>query len=154
MESKQDLYGKSPGTETEPSGGLAAKIPVALRDILAGMPRIIVAFSGGLDSRFLCHAAALTGGNVLAIHARGPHISPRDSAYAEAWAKKSGAAYKAIRLDPLDLPEVAVNGRSRCYQCKKKLMASLAEAARGWNGILCDGGNADDLKEYRPGGLR
>lgn len=51
-------------------------LPEAFAAALRGLPPLAVAFSGGLDSRFLCHAARLCGCDVLALHARGPHIPP------------------------------------------------------------------------------
>ena len=44
-----------------------------------GMPRLAVAYSGGLDSRFLCYAAARAGASVLALHCHGPHKIGRAS---------------------------------------------------------------------------
>ena len=46
----------------------AAAVSAALARVLEGLPRMAVAYSGGLDSRFLCHAALLRGCDVLAVH--------------------------------------------------------------------------------------
>lgn len=84
-----------------------------------------VAYSGGLDSRFLCHAALLRGCDVLAVHVFGPHIPAQESAGATAWAQQRGLPLRTARFDPLALPEVASNSPQRCYGCKTGLVQLL-----------------------------
>lgn len=126
----------------------------ALQGMLTGMPRLAVAYSGGLDSRFLCHAALRLGCDVLAVHARGPHIPRDDSRTAADWAGSRGLRLMTVAFDPLTIAEVARTDRRRCYFCKRGLVAklrqALAEAGEG-DRILCDGTNADDMRCYRPG---
>ena len=133
------------------SGNSRDALPGELRDFLSRQQKIAVAFSGGLDSRFLCHAARLMNLDVLAIHITGPHVASRETEYARQWAAGHEIAFREIRSDPLTLPEVAANGRFRCYECKKNMLKFALEAAREFGAVLCDGGNADDLKVYRPG---
>ena len=108
----------------------------ALLPVLRHWP-LAVAFSGGLDSRFLCFALRRAGCDVLALHAT----------------RAQGLPLLEVRHDPLPLPEVAVNSRERCYACKRALMRRLREAlaAAGGCRVLCDGSNADDLTAFRPG---
>ena len=134
----------------------AGQVPAALARVLGGLPRIAVAYSGGLDSRFLCHAALLCGCDVLAVHVFGPHIPPQESAGATAWAQQRGLPLSTARFDPLALPEVETNSPLRCYGCKTGLVNLLrgelaAIAEEGQERVLCDGTNADDLQAYRPG---
>lgn len=131
--------------------GKESLLPDALRRVLGSFPGLIVAYSGGLDSRFLIHAALLSGLRVFAIHASGPHIAEGESRLARFWAGEAGVEYAEIRFDPLDLPEVAVNGPNRCYECKRALLARLFHSAGDRDWPVCDGGNVDDLAEYRPG---
>lgn len=152
------------------AGALAAALPAALARLLRGTgavgaacgpgqrhnngPRLAVAFSGGLDSRFLCHAARLCGADVLALHAAGPHIPREESRAAIQWARDNGLPLALLDFNPLLLPEAAANSRERCYACKRGLIASMraALAARGETArLLCDGSNADDLSAFRPG---
>lgn len=138
------------------NNGGAGQVPAALARVLGGLPRIAVAYSGGLDSRFLCHAALLCGCDVLAVHVFGPHIPPQESAGATAWAQQRGLSLRTARFDPLTLPEVENNSPQRCYGCKKGLVNLLrgelaAIAEQGPGRVLCDGTNADDLQTYRPG---
>lgn len=125
-----------------------------LGELLSGLPRMAVALSGGLDSRFLCHAALASGCDVLALHAAGPHVPPDESTAARRWARERGLRLLDVAYAPLALPEVATNSRERCYACKRGLLAALrrALAAAGEaDRVLCDGGNADDLHAFRPG---
>ncbi|NCB23459.1 MAG: PP-loop family protein [Deltaproteobacteria bacterium] len=138
------------------NNGGAGQVPAALARVLGGLPRMAVAYSGGLDSRFLCHAALLCGCDVLAVHVFGPHIPAQESAGATAWAQQRGLPLRTARFDPLALPEVATNSPKRCYDCKTGLvhllrgeLAALACEEQGH--VLCDGTNADDLQAYRPG---
>lgn len=129
-----------------------AALPTTLTRILRDLPRIALAFSGGLDSRFLAHAALLCGCEVRAFTAYGPHIASEESRFARSWAQKRGFELISFYFDPLDIPQVRHNSRERCYGCKKALFAEIdSHAGRTTPHILCDGSNADDLEEYRPG---
>ena len=88
--------------------------------------KLAIAYSGGVDSTILKEVALLAGLDVLPL---------------------------TFDLDKsMEIEEVRNNDRERCYYCKSLMMRSLkAEAiSRGYN-VLCDGTNADDLGEYRPG---
>lgn len=133
----------------------ADQVPAALVAVLRNLPRVAVAFSGGLDSRFLCHAALLCGCDVLAVHVYGPHIPPQESADAAAWARERGLRLHTAQFDPLALAEVKTNSPQRCYGCKTGLVAllrgELVPMVEDHGRVLCDGTNADDLQAYRPG---
>lgn len=132
----------------------AEKLPSALKKALGRLPRFALAFSGGVDSRFLAHAARLCGCDVMAINATGPHIGSMDSGFAQAWAFGHGLKFQSIYYDPLDLEEVRYNSRQRCYGCKKGLINKIRQQLAAMNEAtlpLCDGGNADDKRMYRPG---
>lgn len=122
---------------------------------------LVVAFSGGLDSRFLVHIALLSGVPLLALHAQGPHMAGSESLWACEWAQKVGLPLQIVDFQPLALEGVRDNSRQRCYICKQALIrccrAALADRAaksatdpsQTW--LMCDGTNADDLKAHRPG---
>jgi len=110
---------------------------------------LAVAYSGGLDSRFVIHAARLAGLDVLALHVNGPHIPAHEHAYAVQWARACGIPLTVIPLNPLALPTLQNNPEDRCYHCKTMIFTALREAAGTLP--LCDGTNASDLGEYRPG---
>lgn len=121
------------------------------------MGALALAFSGGLDSRFLAFTAARAGVPLHLFHVRGPHVPEAETGEALAWAAGRGMALTVLELNPLDSPEVADNTEQRCYHCKTRLFTALREAARAVpleNGrpfLLCDGTNASDRGQYRPG---
>lgn len=133
---------------------MVERLPHALRDILASLPALTIAFSGGVDSRFLCHAAKLCGCKVLAIHAYGPHTPASASLCAQKWAEQNDISFRAVAFDPLELAEVSHNTRNRCYACKQALIGAIAKVAQDQKRAhwpVCDGSNADDEKAFRPG---
>lgn len=121
---------------------------VTLEDIAVN-GHFALAYSGGLDSRFTAHAAQRTGFAPLLLHVRGPHVPPRETAYARRWAAWRGLPLREITVDPLALPAVAAGDRGRCYACKYTLFSRLRDVAEGLP--LCDGTHASDSEAYRPG---
>lgn len=123
-----------------------------LKRLLSPLGGLYIAFSGGLDSRFLCHSALSLGLKVRALHLEGPHVPARESAWAVEWAAKAGLPLTRLYLDPLQDPQVAANGPERCYYCKLAIFRLLkSEVEKAGGGVLCDGSNASDLASYRPG---
>lgn len=118
---------------------------------------IDVAFSGGLDSRFLCFAALQAGCVVKAFHAYGPHIPKNETIGAKKFASELGLPLRLIFFNPLSLPEIRHITLQRCYACKRELIRALqTNRARSDDttvstACLCDGSNFDDLGTYRPG---
>lgn len=128
-------------------------LPSALTTFFADNTKIAVAYSGGLDSRFLCHAAILAGCDILAFHAMGPHVPEQETESALEWAKKHAVPVIAFTVNPLELEDVVKNNRQRCYVCKKQMFQKILQelGQHGHDRILCDGGNLDDLEKFRPG---
>lgn len=109
---------------------------------------MVLAYSGGLDSRFLAYAALCAGVGVELVHVRGPHVAAADTAFALDWAGQQGLSVQTMWLDPLPLPEVAGGSKDRCYACKRFLFDAIR---KNCTGFLCDGTNASDLRLFRPG---
>ncbi|MDL2209834.1 ATP-dependent sacrificial sulfur transferase LarE [Desulfovibrio sp. OttesenSCG-928-O18] len=119
-----------------------------LREAVPG-GEMALAYSGGLDSRFLAHMARRAGLSVRALHIKGPHVPSHEHVYALDWAQRAGIAVTVVALDPLRMPELRNNPRDRCYHCKRSIFIALRKAAGDLP--LCDGTNASDKGEYRPG---
>jgi uncharacterized protein len=120
--------------------------------MIAGRGSAAVAFSGGVDSSFLCHAAAAAlGPKAVAITVVSPMLPKSEIDCARQVAEQVGIEHVLIEESDID-EEVAANPKERCYFCKKlEFGASLEEARkRGINTVL-DGSNMDDLGDYRPG---
>ena len=131
---------------------LAAKAQ-RLKDILldlAGKGPVCIAYSGGLDSRFLAFFSLRCGLAPQLFHVQGPHIAASDTAQAIARASDMGLTPTLIRIDPLENPAIWEAGKNRCYECKKTIFSTLLDQLPP-GATLCDGSNASDLSVFRPG---
>ncbi|MGN1150274.1 MAG: hypothetical protein ACI4SY_06165, partial [Sutterella sp.] len=130
----------------------ATGLPSALIEALrraAPNGLVTIAYSGGLDSRFVAFSAKRAGFKVRLLHVRGPHIAPSETQEAVDGARELGLEAELLDIDPLKLPALASAGRERCYVCKSGLFAELLRIAG--HEPLCDGTNHSDLSGYRPG---
>ena len=124
-----------------------------LFSILAGMERVIVAYSGGTDSAYLMWAAARAlGENAVAITADSASIPESHKKDAEEFARRNGFRHEYVLTYEFDNPDYVKNGPDRCFHCKDELFTRLDQvgAERGIANILY-GVNKDDLGDYRPG---
>ncbi|MDY6068415.1 MAG: ATP-dependent sacrificial sulfur transferase LarE [Opitutales bacterium] len=125
----------------------------SLKNLLVGFGRVCVALSGGLDSSVLLAFCAQTLGakNCTAITAFMPYAMQSECSFAETLCKKLGV--KLVKIVENSIPaEITYNPPERCYLCKKNIFGKFKDAAISQNaGVLCDGTNADDLSDYRPG---
>ena len=123
-----------------------------LLDLIAKKGKAAVAFSGGVDSSFLCHAAyEALGENAAAVTVVSPMLSKRELDDAKTVARRIGIEHILVEENVID-EKVAENPKSRCYFCKKLEFGAIIAAARE-RGIdtVFDGTNIDDEYDYRPG---
>ncbi len=120
---------------------------------LAGMRRLIVAYSGGTDSAYLAWAAQrMLGDGAIAITADSASIPESHKRDAEAFARECGIRHEYIATHEFDNPDYVKNDPNRCFHCKDELFTCLDAIARE-RGIehIVYGVNVDDLGDYRPG---
>jgi uncharacterized protein len=124
-----------------------------LRALLADLPSVLVAFSGGVDSSFLLRVARdVLGARVTALTTISPTSPEDDVAGAVALAAELGVRHELVDTDELAIPGYAANPVNRCWFCKDHLYALCAERAPALGAaVVVDGVNADDLADYRPG---
>jgi uncharacterized protein len=135
------------------SDDLAKKVADA-RNILTRLGRVVVAFSGGVDSTLLLALASETLGteNVLAAVGISPSIPAGEREDARRLAETIGVELVEFASHEFDDPNFTQNPPDRCYHCKMALYTEIWGIARerGFEAVI-SGANADDPGDFRPG---
>lgn len=125
-----------------------------LREHLSGLGRVLLGYSGGVDSALLAVVGAQTLGpeRFLAIIGLSPSFAAAQRRAALDLADRFQVPVMEMTTHELDDAQYAANSTDRCYFCKRELWSRLRPIAqaRGFD-VIVDGTNADDLGEHRPG---
>lgn len=124
-----------------------------LRSYLADKKRLVVAFSGGVDSTFLLKVAHdVLGDGVIAVTARSCSFPERELNEAKEFCKKEGIRHVVVESEELKIEGFSHNPKNRCYLCKKELFTKIWDIAKE-NDIpyVAEASNLDDNGDYRPG---
>jgi uncharacterized protein len=125
----------------------------SLQAHLRSLGRVLVAYSGGVDSAYLAWVAhRALGSNMLAIIADSPSLARTQLADAIAFAEELTIPLEVVATSELDRPEYVRNDAQRCFFCKDELFTLMEElrVARGFDAIAY-GVNLDDQGDFRPG---
>ncbi|MEK6287595.1 MAG: ATP-dependent sacrificial sulfur transferase LarE [Acidobacteriota bacterium] len=138
--------------EAHESVGIASK-ERKLKELLQSFGSVIVAFSGGVDSAYLAYVASEElGERALAVTGDSASYPTFQRELANQITARFGVRHEIILTAEFDDPNYISNPSNRCYYCKSELYTKLDQMARDRGvSVICDGTNADDVGDYRPG---
>jgi pyridinium-3,5-biscarboxylic acid mononucleotide sulfurtransferase len=126
----------------------------ALRQLARAMPSALVGYSGGVDSALLAVVLRqeLGAERLLAVVGRSASYPAAQWAAARAVAAEFDVPLLELETHELEDPDYLANPTNRCFFCKRELWRRLLPEAQARGlAVVCDGTNADDLREHRPG---
>jgi uncharacterized protein len=124
-----------------------------LHEDLGSLGRVLVAYSGGVDSAYLAWAAYQElGENMLAVLADSPSLGRSQMRDAVAFAEEQRIPLSIIQTAEMDSADYRKNDASRCFHCKDELFTVMEEfrASHSFD-VIAYGVNADDQGDFRPG---
>ena len=114
--------------------------------------KIVVAFSGGLDSTVLLKVASRSASKILPVIVKSTLQPVEDIKNAIEYLTKIKLKYEVLDFNPLEHPKVIENNPRRCYFCKKLIFQTIIEETKKYNyDAIVEGSNVTDLSDYRPG---
>lgn len=124
-----------------------------LNALLNDMGRVLIAYSGGVDSLLLAKVAVETlGKNALSAISFSPSLPASSLSKAISIADELNIPLRVIQTDEFSDPRYLANTSKRCYFCKSALFTALSKIASEENfSSICYGANADDEADWRPG---
>ena len=126
----------------------------SLRALVQQFPSVLLGYSGGVDSALLAVVLRQELGRdrMLAVIGRSPSYPDAQWQVARDVAARFDIPLVEIETHELEDESYLANPTNRCFYCKTELWHQLVPLARERGlAVVCDGTNADDLREHRPG---
>ena len=125
----------------------------ALLQVMQSYGSCAVAFSGGVDSAVVTKAAQWAlGDRAVAVTGTSDSLAEGELDGARDLAKRIGIRHVVLETGEFADPQYTRNHADRCFYCKTELYSQMAGHLTEWGvDVLCNGANADDLHDYRPG---
>jgi uncharacterized protein len=124
-----------------------------LNEILKGLGRVLIAYSGGVDSAYLIYAAhRVLGDKMLAVIADSASLARTHLEDAVKFAQEHEIPLQVVQTAEMEKPEYIRNDVSRCFHCKDELFRVMEDyAAQKGFSTIAYGVNVDDQGDFRPG---
>ncbi len=135
--------------ETDELGRKLALLGRVLRDL----DRVVIAFSGGVDSAFLAAVAhrELGADRAHAVTAVSPSLAGAEESDCRELAAEWGLRWSSVETREMERAAYRINDADRCFHCKAELMDVVAPIAASTDATIVLGVNLDDLGDHRPG---
>jgi uncharacterized protein len=147
-----------PSNENAPQqpAGLSATLFAKEEALLARLTaagRVMVAFSGGVDSSYLAWAAhRALGDDCLSVTAVSPSYPASHREMPEQIVEQFDLAHRFVDTHEMESSAYRANASDRCYHCKSELFETMDRLGveLGFD-LVSYGVNTDDASDFRPG---